>query len=288
MIERDYFTVEETSATIPSRGALAIFAGDKPRKNADGSTSHSLRGPLLLMPQEMWSDADETMAKIAKLLNDNAHLFFDSAKAKEPAPGPRDVLAEAEEMADMLLKQHDAFSGHAADTIRSLIALATAQAARIEGLEAERDRRTEMHECAMSERDDATLYADEQKARAEAAEIALAAITKERDEALHFLDVSIAKSPEPLKALGSYLADLLDEDDWPTADRLLNGAVVALAAREPWQPIATVPMDGSRVDLWSLEGHRICGCNPAVYDLTKFSHWMPAPKPPALIDKGAA
>lgn len=103
-------------------------------------------------------------------------LSFDSA--------PRDVLAEAEEMADMLLKQHDAFSGRAADTIHTLLAI--------------------------------------------------------------------------------------------------------IAGREAWQPIATVPMDGSRVDLWSLEGQRICGCNAAVYDLTKFSHWMRAPKPPALIDKGAA
>lgn len=84
MSERDYFTVQETSLTIPRSGALAIFAGDKPRKNADGTTSHSLRGPLLLMPQEMWTDAEETIAKIAKLLNDNAHLFFDSAKQKEP------------------------------------------------------------------------------------------------------------------------------------------------------------------------------------------------------------
>ncbi len=83
MADRDYFTVQETSLTIPRSGALAIFAGDKPRKNADGSTSHSLRGPLLLMPQEMWSDAEETIAKVAKLLNDNAHLFFDSAKTEE-------------------------------------------------------------------------------------------------------------------------------------------------------------------------------------------------------------
>lgn len=49
--------------------------------------------------------------------------------------------------------------------------------ARIRELEAERDRRTEMHECAMSERDDATLYADEQKARAEAAEATVGTLT---------------------------------------------------------------------------------------------------------------
>ena len=36
-------------------------------------------------------------------------------------------------------------------------------------------RREEMHDCAMKERDDATIYADEQKARADRAEAALAA-----------------------------------------------------------------------------------------------------------------
>lgn len=65
---------------------------------------------------------------------------------------------------------------------RRLAREVAAQEAQIKGLEKDRDRRTEMHECAMSERDDATLYADEQKARAEAAETALAAMTKERDE----------------------------------------------------------------------------------------------------------
>jgi hypothetical protein len=75
----EYFTAEETSLTISTGGALAIFAGDSPRHNADGSTNHALRAPLLLMPQEMWSGQDELMAKIAKVLNDNAHVFFDSA-----------------------------------------------------------------------------------------------------------------------------------------------------------------------------------------------------------------
>ena len=37
-------------------------------------------------------------------------------------------------------------------------------------------RRVDMHECAMAERDDATLYSDEQKARADRAEAALAAL----------------------------------------------------------------------------------------------------------------
>ena len=90
--DRDYFTVEPTSLTIPRSGALAIFCGDKPKKHPDGGTSFSLRGPLLLMPQEMWDDPDETMAKVARVLNENAHLFFSSAKA--PAKAAADVLAE--------------------------------------------------------------------------------------------------------------------------------------------------------------------------------------------------
>lgn len=62
------------------------------------------------------------------------------------------------------------------------VAHIAALTAKIEELRAERDRRAEMHECAMSERDDATLYADEQKARAEAAEAEAAALTAQLAE----------------------------------------------------------------------------------------------------------
>lgn len=79
-----YFEVEPTALTIPSRGALAIYCGDAPRRHPNGTTSFSIRGPLLLMPPEMWTDAEATMAKIAKVLNDHAHLFFDSAPRPEP------------------------------------------------------------------------------------------------------------------------------------------------------------------------------------------------------------
>ncbi len=75
----EYFTVEATALTIPERGAMAIYAGDKPRKNADGTTSYSMRAPLLLMPEGMFHDEAALLQKIAKLLNENAHLFFDSA-----------------------------------------------------------------------------------------------------------------------------------------------------------------------------------------------------------------
>lgn len=82
--KHQYFSVEPTSMTIPKRGAVAIYAGDAPRKNADGSTSHSMSGPLLIIPPDMWTDPDEIAAKVARVLNDNAHLFFDSAAPDAP------------------------------------------------------------------------------------------------------------------------------------------------------------------------------------------------------------
>lgn len=80
----DYFTVERTSLTIPRSGAKAIIAGDRPRRNEDGSTSFSLRGPLLIMPPEMWGDDDVVLEKVARVLNENAGRFFASARQAEP------------------------------------------------------------------------------------------------------------------------------------------------------------------------------------------------------------
>lgn len=80
MVAENYFTVETTSLTIPKRGAKAIYAGDKLCKNADGTTSFSMRAPLLLMPEGMFKDEDEVLRKVVDLLNVNAAIFFDSAK----------------------------------------------------------------------------------------------------------------------------------------------------------------------------------------------------------------
>lgn len=57
----------------------------------------------------------------------------------------------------------------------------------------------------------------------------LAELEAERDDALAFLDNAISDAPEPLKTLGAWLANLLDEDLWPTAERHLNAAVKSLA-----------------------------------------------------------
>lgn len=43
------------------------------------------------------------------------------------------------------------------------------------------------------------------------------------EETEHFLRVAIDRSPEQLRQLGEYLADTLDEDQFPRADRLMLG-----------------------------------------------------------------
>lgn len=94
-MSEDYFTVESTALTISKRGALAIYCGDKPRKNDNGTTSISMRAPLLLLPPDMFTEENEALRKICALLNENAHLFFDSAeKPDDPSQAVLDVLAE--------------------------------------------------------------------------------------------------------------------------------------------------------------------------------------------------
>ena len=83
MTDHKYFTVENTACTIPERGALAIVCGDAPRRNeAEGTTSYSLRGPILIMPPDMWNDPEGPAAKVARILNENAHVFFKSARGQ--------------------------------------------------------------------------------------------------------------------------------------------------------------------------------------------------------------
>lgn len=65
----------------------------------------------------------------------------------------------------------DSYFSLAADALDAIAALR----AQLAEARTELVRRVDMHECAMAERDDATLYSDEQKARADRAEAALAA-----------------------------------------------------------------------------------------------------------------
>lgn len=48
------------------------------------------------------------------------------------------------------------------------------------------------------------------------------------EETEHFLRVAIDRSPDQLRQLGEYLAGVLDEDQWPQADRLLLGIAVSV------------------------------------------------------------
>lgn len=43
-----------------------------------------------------------------------------------------------------------------------------------------------------------------------------------------FIAAEIDRAPEPLRRLGEYLADLLDEDQWASANRMMLGAVEAV------------------------------------------------------------
>lgn len=70
------------------------------------------------------------------------------------------------------------------------------------------------------------------QARLTAAEATVEKLRTERDDALIFLDNAVSKAPESLKALGKYLAERLDDDEWPTAEQHLNAAAKASQAAE--------------------------------------------------------
>lgn len=51
-----------------------------------------------------------------------------------------------------------------------------------------------------------------------------------------YMDQAVSKAPEPLRQLGEYLAGLLDEDKWATAERYLNAAAIAAMRPESGEP----------------------------------------------------
>lgn len=115
------------------------------------------------------------------------------------------------------------------------------------------------------------------------------------DTAEAFIQAAVDQSPEPLRRLGEWLAGVLDEDDWKTAERMLLGATVAVA----WRDIATAPKDGTYVLVTNADaggawvakytGERAFIENPWMsmmlntwhlpnrYHSFKPTHWMPLP-----------
>lgn len=96
---------------------------------------------------------------------------------------------------DALVQRLDDMSDLSRDHAAGLLDLGHKVAVRqamtaITTLRAQLARREEMHDCAMKERDDATLYADEQKARADRAEQRVAtleaALAEARAELRHY------------------------------------------------------------------------------------------------------
>ncbi len=62
----------------------------------------------------------------------------------------------------------------------------------------------------------------------------------------HYLQTAIDNAPDPLRRLGEWLSGVLDEDRWATAERMINGAVVAFAAA-PSPARLNPPADGVMV-----------------------------------------
>lgn len=88
---------------------VAIYAGEKPRKNENGTTSMSLRFPALIV-SEYTADGKEFGEKVAELLEENAHRFFSSAanteaELKSPKGDEVDTTSESASLTHKLLKR---------------------------------------------------------------------------------------------------------------------------------------------------------------------------------------
>ena len=82
------------------------------------------------------------------------------------------------------------------------------------------------------------------------------------DRAEQFIQAAVDSAPEPLRRLGEWLANKLDDDDWKTAERLLNGASVearSLSLRVEAEKRAREAAEESR-DAW----HKIA-CDDAAH-----------------------
>jgi hypothetical protein len=66
---------------------------------------------------------------------------------------------------------------------------------------------------------------------------------RDLEEAEQYIQNSIDCAPEPLKRLGEWLTNVLDENQWPHAERLLLGAIAAkpAAGAEGWAMVPKEP-----------------------------------------------
>jgi hypothetical protein len=75
------------------------------------------------------------------------------------------------------------------------------------------------------------------------------------DEAEHFIQAAIDDAPEPLQRLGEFLADVLDEDHWKAAERMLLALAVMRRDQSSGEPqtAPNCPKCGSKLQHHSVD-----------------------------------
>ena len=115
--------------------------------------------------------------------------------------------------------------------------------------------------------------------RALAASQPAPAAERPEDTAERFIQAAIDSAPEPLRRLGEWLANKLDDDDWKTADRLITGAAVSLNRQTA--PTADTGQAVDEIDItgWGAwKGHAI-PMHVARHIATKVNARMMQPAP---------
>lgn len=109
-----------------------------------------------------------------------------------------------------------------------------------------------------------------------------------------YMTEAVNNAPEPLRKLGEYLAELLDEDQWKTAERYLNGALLATPSgrAQAWLPIETavqwdvaIVTDGESIAVSQLcetdHGEWYWSRDPEDVLWFEPTHWRPDDRPAA-------
>jgi hypothetical protein len=87
--KHEYFKVGNASSLAHPKDGLCIFAGDAPVRHDDGTTSFSLRAPIVTI-SSIINDREQIAEVIAEILNENAHRLFSSAVASNLNTGESD------------------------------------------------------------------------------------------------------------------------------------------------------------------------------------------------------